>query len=259
MATGMQTATPWLPRFKPRTEAALRLFCFPYAGGSTAIYRQWANSFPSAIEVCPVQLPGRGERLGEPFKTRLNSLVKELAAAISPYLDKPFAFFGHSMGAIIGFELARELRRAASLKPEHLFISARQAPQLPVDEPITYDLPETEFLQEVHRLNGTPKEVLEHSELMQMMIPLLRADFEVVETYTYTPGAPLECPVTVFGGLQDFEVKREQLEAWREQTSDAFSLRMLPGDHFFVHTAHLLIIRVIIQELSRRLSTGDPR
>jgi medium-chain acyl-[acyl-carrier-protein] hydrolase len=179
----------------------------------------------------------------------LSALVKALAKVMRPFLDKPFAFFGHSMGAMIAFELARELRRSDELQPVRLFASGRRAPHIESEEELTYNLPEEEFIEAVRNINGTPKEVLEHAELMQMMMPLLRADFEVVETYAYAPDSPLDCPMTVLGGLQDVHVPRENLEAWREHTRGAFSLRLMPGDHFFVNTAQEFIYRVLAQEL----------
>lgn len=235
--------------------ARVRLFCFPYAGGGSTIYRGWQRSLPADIEVCAVNLPGRGGRIKEAPFTDLHELVSAIAEAIVPHLDLPAAFFGHSMGAMISFELARKLRETRGVRPEHLFVSGRRAPQLPDDEPITYNLPEPQLLEELRRLNGTPAEVLEHPELMQLMLPLLRADFSVVETYDFRPGAPLGCPLTVFGGLQDAEVSRRHLEAWGEQTTAAFSVRMLPGDHFFLNTpgAQALLLRIIAEELQRSL------
>jgi medium-chain acyl-[acyl-carrier-protein] hydrolase len=178
-------------------------------------------------------------------------MVHAISQAILPYLDQPFAFFGHSMGAMIGFELARLLRREYGLAPVHLFVSGRRAPQLGRVSPITYNLPEPELIEEVRLLDGTPKEVLENPELMEMMIPLLRADFEVVETYTYVPEAPLDCPITVFGGLQDSETGREMLEPWREQTSLNFTLSMLPGGHFFLHSDQRILLNALSRELNR--------
>ncbi|HEX8091839.1 MAG TPA: alpha/beta fold hydrolase, partial [Blastocatellia bacterium] len=199
--------------------------------------------------VCPVQLPGRGNRLQEPSFTRLVDLVQALNQALFPYFDKPFAFFGHSMGAMIAFELARSLRRDYGLEPMHLFVSGRVAPQIRRQEPITYDLPEPELLEELRRLNGTPKEVLEHPELMQLMLPLIRADFQVVQTYKYSPEPPLSCPISAFGGLQDQGVSRAALEAWREQTAATFIIRMFDGDHFFLHGVQPLFLSILAQEL----------
>jgi len=159
----------------------------------------------------------------KPF-TSAQSLVEATAAAIFPHLDRPFAFFGHSMGALISFELARYLRRHHKPQPTHLFISGHRAPQLGIEKDLTSKLPDAEFAAELRRLNGMPREVLEHPELMQLMIPLLRADFEVCQTYQDTPEPPLDCPFEVFGGLQDEDVTREMVEAWREQTTRSFKL-----------------------------------
>src|SRR5689334_12399770 len=247
--------TPWFTSQRPNAGARLRLFCFPYAGGGAAIYRLWPQSLPSEVEACMAQLPGRGTRLREEPFTNLDALVAAVAEAIAPLLDKPFALFGHSMGAMISFELARRLREQGQPQPSHLFISGRRAPQLPNDDPISYNLPDAELGQELLRLNGTPKEVLEHPELMELMLPLLRADFSVVETYDYRPGVPLDCPLTVFGGLRDAEVSREQLDAWREQTTGEFALRMLPGDHFFLSDAQAqtLLLSAVARDLYQLL------
>lgn len=239
----------WLPGVRVDSKAKLRLFCLPYAGGGTNIFRAWPANLPSQIEVCPVQLPGRGNRIKETGYTNLKTLTKAVAEGIQPFLNKPFAFFGHSMGATIAFELTRKLRTMVNLQPVHLFVSGRMAPQIHRSTEVTYDLLEAEFIEKVREINGTPKEVLEHTELMEMMTPLLRADFEAVETYTYVAEAPLDCPITVLGGLQDLEVPRESLEAWSQQTTAASSLRILPGDHFFVNTAQSSIYRILAQQL----------
>jgi medium-chain acyl-[acyl-carrier-protein] hydrolase len=242
-------SNPWMADLKPKPQAQLRLFCFPYAGGNaSAIYRNWLGSSPF-IEMCPIQLPGRGTRIREPAHTSLDQLVQDLAPAITPLLDKPFAFFGHSMGAMISYELARALRRAGASLPVMLFVSGRGAPHLPDPRPQTYDLPEEEFIQELRNLNGTPREVLDHPELMKLMIPLLRADFSVCQTYVYTGEPPLDCPIIVLGGLDDHEVERPLLEPWREHTTAAFELTMLAGDHFFLHSNSAPIQQIISREL----------
>lgn len=250
----MNGTTPsgqWFSIRRPNPRAALRLFCFPYAGGGARIYSAWPQDLPSAFEVCAVQLPGRETRMKEPPFRELTTLVEAVGAAIGPYLDRPFAFFGHSMGALISFELARLLLEHSGARPAHLFVSGRRAPQLPDEEPPTYNLPNDEFLEKLRELNGTPAEVLEHPELMELMTPLLRADFSVVQTYVYKPGPALDCPITAFGGVQDVEVGREDVKAWREQTTNAFSARFLPGDHFFVNhpQTRAVMLGVIAQEL----------
>ena len=239
----------WLSRYKPNPAASLRLFCFPYAGSSALIYKDWARSFPEWVEVCPVQLPGRGARLRERPFVRVEQLVKALLGEMRPYLSKPFAFFGHSMGAVIGFEITRLLRRENAVLPVHLFVSGRCAPQLWVPKAPTYNLPDAAFKQELQRLKGTPAEVLAHPELMEVVMPLLRADFELIQTYTYRYEPPLNIPLTALGGLED-EISREDLEGWRAETTAAFSLRMFAGDHFYLTTNQQLLPPILTQELS---------
>lgn len=189
----------------------------------------------------------------EPGYTQVEQYIEPIAREISPYLDRPFAFFGHSMGAIIAFELARRLRDERGLEPEHLFISGRRAPRIPRRDPYIHDLPEPQFIAEFARMNGTPKEVLEHKELMEIMIPLLRTDFAVCHSHTYVPGEPLRCPITVFGGTRDEEAPPNEFELWREETTGDFNVRMLEGDHFFINQPleQHAIIRTITTALTR--------
>jgi medium-chain acyl-[acyl-carrier-protein] hydrolase len=246
------TTTPsfnsWIICPQPNPQANLRLFCLPYAGGSAAVFRTWPNSLPSNVEVCAVEYPGRGRQIKSAPLARLESLVEAIASVLLPYLDKPFAFFGYSMGGLVSFELTHLLRRY-SLAPFHLFISARRAPQLPLIKPLLHILSDPDLLNELRNLNGTPKAVLENPELMEMFLPVLRADFAVLETYIYTQKQPLECPITVFGGLQDQEVSHEALQAWREQTIGAFSLHEFNGDHFFIHSHQELLFKLMSQQL----------
>jgi medium-chain acyl-[acyl-carrier-protein] hydrolase len=242
---------PWLASYKPNPAARLRLFCFPYAGGSAVVYGSWWKSLPPHVEVCPVQLPGRGGRLMEKPYTQMGPLVADVASALRPLFDKPFAFFGHSMGAAIGFEVTRLLRREGARLPAHLFVSGRGAPQLRKPPEYAYKLPEAEFIEELRRLKGTPAEVLEHPELMQIVMPLVRADFEVIQTYSAADELPLDVPLSAYGGLTDEEVSREDLEAWGAQTTRAFSARMLPGDHFYLTANQHLLLPLLAQELNR--------
>lgn len=244
-----KTGSNWVIRSQLNPQAILRLFCFPYAGSSALVFRTWAESLPVSVEVCAVELPGRGTRFTETPFTRLKSLVEESAIALLPYLDKPFAFFGHSMGALVSFELTRLLRQKYSLSPVHLFVCAHRAPQIPNPNLPIYTLPESAFLQELCHFNGTPKAVLENAELMQLLLPILRADFEAIETYIYQLKPPLEFPITAFGGLSDTQTNIDQLEAWATQTTAAFSLQMLKGDHFFLHSAQSQLLQYITQRL----------
>lgn len=230
----------------------MRLFCLPYAGGGASIYRLWPSELPADIDVCAIQLPGRESRLRDPAFTALSPLVHSLAQALLPALDLPFALTGHSMGALIAFELARLLRREHGLSPLHLFVSARRAPQLPSPDPPIHQLPQPAFVDSLlRRYNGIPQAILREPELMELFLPTLRADFAVIETYRYTADEPLDCPITAFGGLQDELVTRSELEGWQEQTRGAFDLYMLPGTHFFLQEQRPSMLRIMVEHLRR--------
>ena len=246
-------ADPWIVRPRANPQATLRLFCFPYAGGGASIYRSWIGGLLPQVEVCPVQLPGRETQMRALPFARLAPLVQTLADALRRYMDLPFAFFGHSMGGLIGFELARHLRRISGPQPVWLFVSGQTAPQLASTKSPIHDLPDPELMEELRRLNGTPKEILEHAELMQLILPLLRADFAVCETYEYSISEPLALPISVFGGLEDTGVSHEQLAAWSEHTRSSFKLRMVPGDHFFLNSARVSILAAISEDLQQAL------
>lgn len=185
--------------------------------------------------------------------TRLLPLVQTLAQVLLPYLNKPFAFFGHSMGALVGFELARQLCFQKSPVPVHLFVSGRHAPQIPDTEPPIHELPLPIFIKELRRYNGTQEAVLQNAELMKLLVPTLRADFALSKTYVYSISEPLDCPISAFGGFQDSSVNCEDLAAWRNQTSSSFELRMLRGNHFFLHSERSRLLASISQDLSRLL------
>ncbi len=231
------------------------MFCFPYAGGGASAYRGWAASLPNDLEVCPVQLPGRESRLRDQAFEKPEPLIQALADALQPWMDMPFVFFGHSMGGMISFELSRELRRRGKTLPLHIFVSGRRAPQQPAREEPIHDLPELEFIEKLRELNGTPEEVLQHAELMKLLVPVLRADFAVNETYTYTEEEPFDFGISAFGGLGDVEVTKEDVENWRVHTRGRFRIRMLPGDHFFLHSAKDLITEAIARDLAELRQT----
>jgi medium-chain acyl-[acyl-carrier-protein] hydrolase len=238
------------------SHAELRLFCLPYAGGSSQIYRDWTNYLSREIELCPIELPGRGSRLNETPITDFSILVQKIALGIHHHLDRPFAFFGHSMGALLSFELTRLLRQQGYASPAHLFVSGYRAPHLKSNSTLIHNLPEPEFTEEIRRLGGTPEAVLANAELRELVFPTLRADFAAIETYRYRSCTSLVCPITVFGGLQDPGVDVADLEAWRQYTTGKFGLQMFSGNHFFLHQVQPSILRVIHQQLSgvRRLA-----
>ena len=245
----------WFVFFKRRPSAEVRLFCCPYAGGGSAIFKSWSEALPITIEVCAVELPGRGTRFDEPVLTRVEPLITELGAAIHPLLDKPFAFFGHSMGSLLGFELSRHLLSQHGLAAVQLFASGQPAPQLARYDSSTFDLPTGEFIEELRSLNGTPRSILEDEELMRLLMPVLRADFEVEETYKYLHKPPMSIPISVFSGLQDKGVSKAELEPWGEQTTSSFTITLFPGDHFFIHSSE----RAVLNECSAKLRAAMAR
>ncbi len=250
----MTKTNHWVMGLPPSPQARLRLFGFPYAGGGASIFRLWPDGLPASIEVCPIQLPGRENRLREPPYIHMEPLVRALCQALQPYLNMPYAFFGHSMGALVSFELARTLVCQNGLGPVHLFVSGHAAPQIPPTTLCIHQLPEPEFIAELGRLNGTPSKVLQNVELMEFFLPALRADLAVNETYTYTSATRLDCPISAYGGLQDCVVGADGLAAWRDQTRGTFKLCMFSGDHFFLHGSRLTLLQAIANDLEQSIA-----
>ena len=247
----MQHTNTWFPFVQPNPDPSVRLFCFHYAGGRALVFRDWKNLLPSWIQVIPVELPGRGARIQEPLFRSLDAAVEALHAVVRPHLDLPFAFFGHSMGALISFELARALRRSGDPLPWQLFLSAHRAPHLPNPSEPIYGLSQAAFIEKILDMNGTPPEVLAYPELLNLVVPILRADFEVCDTYAYTPAPPLDCPITVFGGETDHVVPPALLPAWSEHTSDVFNLHTYPGDHFFLQHVQSDVLSIMSRDLAQ--------
>lgn len=240
---------PWIVRHRPLIQPSLRLFCFPYAGAGSSIFRTWGKQFPSDIEICAIQLPGREKRIREPLIENVSSLVENLIPALLPYLDRPFAFFGHSLGALICFELSRQLRQQNAPTPSHLFVSARHAPHIPNQNKPIHQLPDIEFIEALRCYNGTPQSVLENAELMSMLIEILRADLKINETYIYNQTKPFDFPISAFGGLKDNLVNIQALQSWSDRTTNKFTLRMFAGDHFFLKHQQDSILQAIAEDL----------
>ncbi len=242
------TRSSWTQVSRPRPSARLRLICLPAAGGGASRYRGWPAHLPDNVEVVSVQLPGRENRFNEPAIESMEQLVDQLLDGLANYFVAPFAFFGHSMGALIAFELVRRLR-TTSLQPVHLFASGCRAPHLPSRSPDWHTLPDREFIATVGELGGIPHELLVESQFLDAMLPMLRSDCTLVETYVFRPHVPLSCPVTAFGGLQDQEVFPEDVGAWSRHTTGPFRAHLLPGDHFFVNSARSDLLRLLVSAL----------
>lgn len=240
----------WIVRHGANEDAELRLFCFPYAGGGAGIFRSWADVLPDTVQVFGVQPPGRETRLAEPAYTRLSELLDSLGPAVLAHLDRPFAFYGHSMGALVAFELTRWLRRYEHPQPERLLLGAFRAPQLRNPNIKIYHLPD-EVLKVVLRTDGTPQRILENDELMAVILPTLRADFELCDTYQHEVEAPLDIPLSIFAGSDDVRVSANDLRGWAEQTSARSRFHRLPGGHFFLHSTPDLLIKSVASDLGR--------
>jgi len=228
-------ANKWFSVRPARAVSTLRLFCFPHVGAGGGAFNLWQPAWiPDNIELWTVRLPGREQRLSERPFHRMEPLVEALYEATATQLSGPYAFYGHSLGALVAFEMARKIQRLGKQGPIRLLISAHTAPQLGLCRPVLHNLPDKEFLGALRRFAGTPDEALENEDLMSIMMVALRADFEVDETYSYEEGQPLDCPISVFGGIDDADVSQDALAAWKTQTSQKFSLQMMEGDHFFI-------------------------
>jgi medium-chain acyl-[acyl-carrier-protein] hydrolase len=244
----------WIQRRHVRPDAALRLFCFPYAGGSAGAFRGWEAELPRDIELCPVQLPGRENRLSTAPLTDMVELVRQLGQVLPSFLDRPCAFFGHSLGARIAFELARHLRSLGLPQPVHLFASGSRAPHLPDSSSPDHDTPDNQLTQKLRELGGTPGEILLCPELMRLLLPTIRADFKMIETCTFTPGRPLSCDLSAFGGLDDEFAAPTSVEAWSQHTSGMFMLRMFEGGHFFIQSSRQEVLADLRVTLRRILA-----
>lgn len=243
--TSAESQTPlWGRRYGPprRPRPALRLLCLPHAGGSASEFRDWRLPERLGAEVWAVQLPGRENRLSEcPFR-RINPLVARLADELAPVMTGPFVLFGHSMGALLAFELTRSLRRAGRALPSHIFLSAHRAPHLPSRQEPASQLPDDEFVARLERMADGARSPMREPELMQMLGPTMRADFELCERYRYRYELPLPVPLTCFAGSADSEVDPDEVFAWETHTSRSARTRLYPGGHLFVrdHLAEIL-------------------
>ncbi|MCG8564905.1 MAG: alpha/beta fold hydrolase [Desulfobacterales bacterium] len=224
--------SPWVVA-EPNPCPRMRLFCFPYAGGGASVYRQWQQYLPQDIQVCAVQPPGRENRISESPYQNVFELVSATAVAIRPYLERPFAFFGHSTGALVAFELARKLRAAGLASPEILFVSGSRPPHIPEPNPI-HHLPDPEFIEGLRRFSGTPEELLQNKELMEVYTPILRADLALEETYIHPQEFPLQIPMAALGGTSDQEAPKSILGGWKNHTTSHFSLKLFQGNHFYL-------------------------
>lgn len=218
---------------RPNPQAKLRIFCFPYAGGSSTSYLPWLDKFGSSVELVLVQMPGRGIRFTSKLHNSMDELMDELLVSIIPMTSVPYVFFGHSFGGKVAYELCCKLRLYHQPLPKHFFASGSAAPHLPYDRKRIHDLPEKAFLQEIKHLNGTPQEVLNNKDLWEIVLPILRSDFKLSESHV-AKKVPMPFPISVLNG-EDDNIESSRLKAWEELTISQFQIWQLPGDHFFLN------------------------
>jgi medium-chain acyl-[acyl-carrier-protein] hydrolase len=222
----------WFSRRYLNSSASLRVYCFPCAGGGTAMFDSWPEAVSPWAEICPVLLPGREERIMEPPPTHMAELIPALADGIQDELaERPFAFFGHSMGGYIAFELARELGARGHSAPVHVFL-AGCGPEQALGDPRKHVLPDGDFIDMLKTMKGTPREFFDDPDLVDLLLPTIRADFQLAETYVAPPDARLPVPLTAFAGAGDDQVTPGEVALWERHTAATFSLRVVPGDHF---------------------------
>jgi medium-chain acyl-[acyl-carrier-protein] hydrolase len=232
----------------------LRLFCFPFAGGTASSYSAWRKQSDNGFEVCPIEYPGRGSRFKESGCETLAKLVETIGADLRSQLQQPYALLGHSFGGIVAFELARLLNSSNSPMPVRLFISAIRAPHLRQPEKI-HDLQEQEFLSKLMSYDGVPQEVLKNSELLSLVVPIIRHDFRLYERYVYRNDDPLPVPISVFGGLQDTKVPAADLMAWSRHTRKSFRCRFFSGGHFFLYDPRFPVMREIQNDINASITS----
>lgn len=224
--------------------SSIRIFLFPFAGGSAHYYKPWLKYFDKTVEVIFVQLPGRAERIDEKPYDTMSSVIAQLMEYSAFITEKPYLILGHSLGAKIAYELSCTLERQTNIPPLHLIVSGSKAPHLVNDKPNIYSLPKSKFIDELRVLDGTPEEILDNEELMELFIPLLRADFKIAELYV-SKEHKLSIPITVLSGMEDTEVSVKEANAWVQLSSTGCEVKFFTGSHFFINDHIASIVKII--------------
>ncbi|MCP1120885.1 thioesterase II family protein [Robbsia andropogonis] len=244
----------WIKYFR-NNGSGLTLFCFPYSGAGPSAFRDWEKALSPSVDIAAIQLPGREGRITEPPFTRFAQLIPALGEAIRPQLNGSFMFFGHSLGGLVCYELSCWLIAQGLPVPRHLFISAIRAPHCSRRARTLHDLPDAELVDELRRLNGTPKAILDNPALLGFFLPALRADLALSETYVHHATAPLDIPITVFSGQRDPYVDADEISAWHGHTEHAFSWHRMDGDHFYINTpARTVLFETLQRTIAAMLS-----
>ncbi|MDH6538699.1 alpha/beta fold hydrolase [Streptomyces sp. SPB4] len=238
----------WIRRFQPRPDATVRLVCLPHAGGSASFYLPMARTMPEFADVLCVQYPGRQDRRAEPLIDSVPELADRVFTALLPWADRPLAFFGHSMGASVAYEVARRFEREKGIVAAALFASGRRAPSAPRHETV-HLRDERGLIEEVKSLSGTDTQLLGDEEVLRMILPAIRADYRAAETYAPEPGEPLHCPLVAMIGSEDPKVTAQEAAAWAAHTEGPFTLKVFSRGHFYLVRDQAEVIRTMTDHL----------
>ncbi|WP_338770047.1 alpha/beta fold hydrolase [Massilia sp. METH4] len=245
---------PWFTHFsRPNPGAGARLLCLPSSGGGSTLYRPWLGGLDD-IELHAALLPGRERRMLEAPVTTMDAMVDGLVPAVAALADRPYFLFGHSMGALVAFELTRTLLARGVTPPQRLFVSAFRAPDLPNPKRDLHALPDHEFIEALREYGGTPDAVLRHRETMEVLLPMLRADFRLHETYRYHAAPALPVPITALAGRADDAVPASQMAGWAKQTEAGFTLHQFDGAHFFIHDSRDAVLNTLAEVINEELA-----
>lgn len=252
--------TAWVRAVRTERSARLQLICFPHAGAGAAAFSPWIEQLPPHIAVLAVEPPGRGARVGEAPRRRMADMAEPLASAIAPYLDRPYVFYGHSLGGLVAFEVASILQQRGAVPPSRLLLGAARSPDRAHRGPALHTLPRDLFIRELRRMQGTPEGILRDPEMMDLALPALQADFEIIETYHALRGTPLDCPITVYHGLCDRLVADTDVAGWQVYSRRSFRLERVDAGHFFLHEPVFLErFRSELLEVARTCTTPSDR
>jgi len=249
----------WIHSVSYNPNAKLRLFCFHYSGGNANIFNAWARSFPNEIEIFAIQLPGRMNLMHlKPFQ-QFDDLIPPLCEQLLPYLkEKPFVFFGHSLGALIGYSLSHYLLEKHHISPQILLVSACASPSVRNSGEPIHLLPEKAFMEKLHAYhdidNDEIRQLFQNREFMQFMMPILRADFSLSATYGYVKKHPLHFPIFAYGGDNDSQVSLDEIKAWNIETRNVFEYSIFPGDHFFINNQQPVFLKTLVSDLQKVLA-----
>ncbi|GAA2655504.1 thioesterase II family protein [Paractinoplanes durhamensis] len=251
MPQAQTAADVWIRLYHASPTASVRLVCFPHAGGSASYYFPLSAGLGPTVEALAVQYPGRQDRRGEPCAQTVGELADGIAAALRPHVGQPLAFFGHSMGAVLAFEVTRRLEQQAESPVQILFVSGRRAPSAVRHETV-HQGGDKELLAELRRLNGTDDRLIDDEELLQMILPALRADYRAIETYEPDDGASVRTPIVALTGDADPRTTVEETDGWRRHTTGQFALHVFPGGHFYLDAERSNVTATVLSHLNAR-------